>query len=512
MVSLQHVTPSRINGWTPLLLFICLMVTLGTTVPVGYFFGVLNAPAEIIKTWCRDILASEYDTIASDGQLDILWTSIVSIYLIGGICGSCFSALCSDKYGRKGCLMISCVLLVISGILFTWCREAKSLEMLMTGRFLGGIASALIFTAQPMYLLEAAPSELKGSVGVFTCIGVTGGILLAQVFTLGHLLGNERLWPYALSAYSLLVMATMLVLWWFPESPRWLYLHKNDSAASERALQRLRGRDSEEEVQRELLEMKDTMGAKATTEAPSSLCSVLRNRELRMPLLLVCSFQATQQLSGVNAVGQTRSYSSVLLIILCLPLQIFFYSLAILTDAGFSAGAATWLNLGIGCFNLCTSLLGPLLIHKFPRRPLMMLSCFICALSLFAMSFGLFYLNSSDSTVLTYFCAGFILAFILGFQLGLGPIAYFIGSELLEDSPRPVAMSMGSLFSWIGNFLVGMCFPLLQSVCSSFAFLPCMCVCIYCLLLTWRYLPETRGREPKDVKALMSQGLASKRM
>jgi len=86
-----------------------------------------------------------------------------------------------------------------------------------------------------------------------------------------------------------------------------------------------------------------------------------------------------------------------------------------------------------------------------------------------------------------------------------------MNTELLEDSPRPVAMSMGSLFSWIGNFLVGMCFPLLQSVWSSFAFIPCMCVCIYCLLLTWRYLPETRGREPKDVKPLMSNGLASKR-
>lgn len=172
----------------------------------------------------------------------------------------------------------------------------------MVGRFLGGIASALIFTAQPMYLLEAAPSELSGIVGVFTCIGVTGGILLAQVFTLSHLLGNERLWPYALSAYSLLVMASMVLMWWFPESPRWLYLHKGDTSGSEQALRRLRGNDAEEEVQRELQELKATLEAKDTNKA-SSLCSVLKDRELWMPLILVCSFQATQQLSGINAVG-----------------------------------------------------------------------------------------------------------------------------------------------------------------------------------------------------------------
>lgn len=100
LLSLQHVTPPKVNGWTPLLMLICLAVTLGTTIPVGYFFGVLNAPAEIIKKWCQDILANEYDTIVTAGQLDILWTSIVSIYLIGGICGSCFSAVLCDKYGR----------------------------------------------------------------------------------------------------------------------------------------------------------------------------------------------------------------------------------------------------------------------------------------------------------------------------------------------------------------------------------------------------------------------------
>lgn len=65
----------------------------------------------------------------------------------------------------------------------------------------------------------------------------------------------------------------------------------------------------------------------------------------------------------------------------------------------------------------------------------MMLSCSVCGISLFAMSFGLFYLSSSSSTVLTYFCAGFILTFILGFQVGLGPIAYFIGSGEYTDYP-----------------------------------------------------------------------------
>ncbi|KAM8714315.1 hypothetical protein ACLKA7_014445 [Drosophila subpalustris] len=484
MVVIMHVNDAG-QGWTWLLLVICLITTVGTTVPVGYFFGVLNAPAEIIKSWCADILPSEYDTISSGNQLNLLWTCIVSIYLIGGIVGSCFAAWFTDRYGRKGCLIISSVMLLVCGLFFTWCRAAKSLEMLMTARFLGGIASAFIVTAHPMYLLELAPVSISGSVGVFTCIGITGGILLSQIVSMPQVLGNEEHWPYALSFYGLLVLICLLPLLSFPESPRWLYLVKADAGKSAIALQRLRGKQSN--VQQELNDLEATLCLKTKS---SSLWQVLRDKELFLPLLLVCAFQATQQLSGVNA--------------------IFFYSLSILTEAGFSTQAATWLNMSIGGFNLLTSLLGPLLLRKFDRRPLMINSCGLCALSLAGMSFSLYYMLRTLSNGLSYVSILFILTFILGFQLGLGPIAYFIGSELLEDAPRPVAMSMGSLFSWTGNFLVGMCFPLLQQVWSSFAFMPCMCVCILCLILTWRYLPETRGREPKDVKPLMCQGFRSK--
>jgi len=99
-----------------------------------------------------------------------------------------------------------------------------------------------------------------------------------------------------------LVLFICLGNWWFPESPRWLYLHKRDSAASEQALLRLRGKNAEEEVRQELAEMKATLEAKTSSE-PSSMCSVLGDRELWLPLLLVCSFQASQQLSGINAVS-----------------------------------------------------------------------------------------------------------------------------------------------------------------------------------------------------------------
>lgn len=200
--------------------------------------------------------------------------------------------------GSKGTLIISSVILLICGLLFTWCRAARSLEMLLVARFFGGIASALIFTAQPMYLLELAPSSLSGSVGVFTCIGVTAGILLAQIVSLPQLLGNDDNWPYALSFYALLVLLCLLPLMCYPESPRWLYLVKGDVAGSAHGLRQLRG--NEVNVQLELNELEQTL---SKNDKSSTICQVLRDKTLLLPLLLVCALQASQQLSGINAVS-----------------------------------------------------------------------------------------------------------------------------------------------------------------------------------------------------------------
>lgn len=83
-----------------------------------------------------------------------------------------------------------------------------------------------------------------------------------------------------------------------------------------------------------------------------------------------------------------------------------------------------------GTFNLCGSLLAPLLVYRFRRRLLMLISLGICALALFGMSFSLFFMMRSADRALPYVSIVIILIFILGFQLGLGPIPYFIGSGL----------------------------------------------------------------------------------
>uniref|UniRef100_A0A1A9ZCB0 Major facilitator superfamily (MFS) profile domain-containing protein n=1 Tax=Glossina pallidipes TaxID=7398 RepID=A0A1A9ZCB0_GLOPL len=90
------------------------------------------------------------------------------------------------------------------------------------------------------------------------------------------------------------------------------------------------------------------------------------------------------------------------------------------------------------------------------------------------------------------------------------PVWNKCANELFEVSPRPVAMSMGSLASWSCNFVIGMAFPSLSRAWGAFVFLPFSLTCTLLFLLTKFYLPETRGRDPSEVAPLVAKGFRSK--
>lgn len=74
--------------------------TFGTSVPVGYNIGVINAPAQHVRAWCNTTLIDRYDWHLTAGGLDFLWATIVSIFLVGGAVGSLGGAWIADRLGR----------------------------------------------------------------------------------------------------------------------------------------------------------------------------------------------------------------------------------------------------------------------------------------------------------------------------------------------------------------------------------------------------------------------------
>lgn len=247
-----------------------------------------------------------------------------------------------------------------------------SVEMLLIGRFTIGVAAAFIYTVHPIYLLEISPTHLRGAAAVFTSIGVTGGIFVGQIFSLQQIFGTEELWQFALSFFTVFVVVSFLPVYWYPESPRWLYLMRQNEQAARYELQRLRGKNSEDCVNNEIADMKEL--ATCTSGEGVGFFAVVKNSEYLLPLVICCSFPLCQQLSGINA--------------------IFFYSVRIFMKGGFSLEIATWMNFGAGFLNLVFASISPVMVQKFGRRTLMMFSAGGCGLSLFGMAFALNYIVS----------------------------------------------------------------------------------------------------------------------
>lgn len=55
-----------------------------------------------------------------------------------------------------------------------------------------------------------------------------------------------------------------------------------------------------------------------------------------------------------------------------------------------------------------------------------------------------------------------IFAFVAFFEIGPGPIPWFIVAELFSQGPRPSAMAVAGFSNWTANFIVGMGFQYVQ--------------------------------------------------
>uniref|UniRef100_A0A1I8NXF7 Major facilitator superfamily (MFS) profile domain-containing protein n=1 Tax=Stomoxys calcitrans TaxID=35570 RepID=A0A1I8NXF7_STOCA len=474
------------SQWTPMLIFASLCSTMGTAVPTGYCVGVMNSPGVFIRQWCNEMFILNYDIHLSSEGLDLVFSGIISIFLIGGAVGSFLGAIVANKLGRKRSLLICGILYFLGGLCFYTCRLLYSFEVLICGRFLAGIASGITTTVLPMYHSEIAPLALRGTLGVFCVIGLNTGLVISQFISLSSVLGNYTQWHIALSLYVVIVCLCFTPYCLYPESPKWLAVVKADRNEAQLQLQRLRGAKVRME---DFTQEMDIMDEEAkVTENVRGFCDVLKDKKLLLPLVLVCAFQGGQQLAGINA--------------------IFYYSVSIFQKAGLSDKAAEWANVGSGCMNLVTSLFVPYLMAKVNRRPLMLTSSMFCGIFLLGFAILLQYIDYVSWFAMA--CIACIFFYITFFQFGIGPIPFFIGSELFEVSPRPVAMSLGSLASWSCNFAVGMTFPTIQNMWGSFSFLPFALSCFVVFFLTLFYLPETRGRNPSDVAAIVAGGFRSK--
>ncbi|XP_028911174.1 solute carrier family 2, facilitated glucose transporter member 4 [Ornithorhynchus anatinus] len=443
----------------------------------GYNIGVINAPQKVIEqsyneTWLGRQGPGGPGSIPP-ATLTTLWSLSVAIFSVGGMISSFLIGIIAQWLGRKRAMLMNNALAVLGGGLMGLAQVAASYEMLILGRFIIGAYSGLTSGLVPMYVGEIAPTHLRGALGTLNQLAIVIGILIAQVLGLDSLLGTMDLWPLLLGLTVLPAGLQLLLLPFCPESPRYLYISRNLEGPARKSLKRLTGWADVSGALAELKEEKRQL----EREQPLSLPQLLRSRIHRQPLLIAVVLQLSQQLSGINAV--------------------FYYSTSIFESAG--VGQPAYATIGAGVVNTAFTILSVFLVERAGRRTLHLLGLAgMCGCAIL-MTVSLLLLERVPA--MSYSCMVAIFGFVAFFEIGPGPIPWFIVAELFSQGPRPAAMAVSSFSNWTCNFIVGMSFQYIADACGPYVFLLFAVLLLGFFLFTYVKVPETRGRTFDQIAA-----------
>ncbi|KAM9857907.1 solute carrier family 2, facilitated glucose transporter member 11b [Aulostomus maculatus] len=440
---------------------------IGGTFQYGYNISIINAPTVYVQNFINQTWTDRYHADISAEVLTLLWSTTVSIFTIGGFIGSSIGGTLSVKLGRKGTLLTNNVLALMAALLMGLSYPTGVFELLIIGRLLTGLNAGIGLCVQPLYLGEIAPTQFRGFMGMGTSIFITLGLLTGQVIGLKELLGREDFWPLLLSTTCIPAVLQLLILPWFPESPRYLLIDKGDDEGCKKALKQLHGVNCDNE--REDIEKERNNLASFKAKKPWELFG---DRSLRWQLLTILLLNASQQLNGINA--------------------IYFYTDYVFRQAGIPDDKIPYAAVGTGACECITALTCGLLIESLGRKVL--ITGGYTLMSICCILFTLTITFQHASPVLPYLSMMCIFAFILSFGLGPGGVTNILTMELFTQTTRPAAYIVAGSVNWLSFFFISMVFPFIVLGLQQYCFLVFLAICSLVAVYIMLVVPETKNK------------------
>ena len=416
----------------------------------------------------------------------------VGCALIGSICGVAVAGAMSDKLGRKLTMLISAALFSISAI---GCAVCGNFDQLVAYRIIGGVGIGIVSIVSPIYISEVSPAKVRGTLVSLYQLAVTVGFLLAYLanwvidaginielsgeLSLWQRMFNTEAWRGMLGSETLPALLFFAIIFFIPESPKWLVVNKRyDSAKA------VYGRiyRSEEEIAGEIATTEESMAG----EKKGSWRDILK------PSI----FKAVLIGSAIAILGQFMGVNAVL-----------YYGPKIFSEAGFDNPMFSTVLVGV--VNMVTTILAVFIIDKVGRKQLIywgvsgMIVCLV-AIAIYFQWGAL--LGLGNGFMLTFF-----LAYVFCCAISISAIVFVLLSEMYPNSVRGRAMSIAGFALWIGTYLIGQLTPVLLGWSQSGTFFIFALMCVPYILIMWRLVPETTGRSLEEIEAYWNNQDKSKK-
>lgn len=451
------------------LIFLSVVAALG-----GFLFGY---DAAVISGTISQVTAR-----FSLDEIQVGW--FVGCALIGSIIGVLMAGKLSDRWGRKVTMLVAAVFFSVSGIA---CAFVGSFEQLVVARILGGIGIGVVSIVSPLYISEVSIAQYRGRPVSLYQLAVTIGFLGAYLtnFQLLHfsqsgavlntgwmnLVFVSEVWRGMLGFCSLPAILFFCIIFFIPESPRWLILKGRD----ERAVGIFRKIYlSEVEVDTQLQDTKSVVQSETKSD-----WKFLLQPGIFKAVLIGAAIAILGQFMGVNAV--------------------LYYGPTIFEEAGLSGGDALFSQVLVGIVNVVTTVIAVFIIDKVGRKKLVYYGVSGMVLSLLLIGF---YFHFSESMGLpNSFLLFFFLFYVFCCAISISAVIFVLLSEMYPTRIRGMAMSIAGFALWIGTYLVGQLTPwMLQNLTPTGTFLLFALMCVPYMLIVWKLIPETTGKSLEEIE------------
>ena len=412
----------------------------GKTYSMGYivFLSVVAALGGILFGYDTAVISGTTDIVSSQfglGELATGW--YVGCALIGSIIGVLVAGMLSDFLGRKKTMLIAAVMFSISAI---GCALCSGFTELVIYRMIGGFGIGVVSIVSPIYISEVAPADKRGTLVSLYQLAITIGFLLAYLSNYLILKGTSmaEYWRPMLGAEAIPDLLFLILIFFIPESPRWLEV-------------RGQRKDNSEEWK------------------------ALKEPGIRLAVIVGSCIAILGQFMGVNAVP--------------------YYGPTIFKDAGFEDPLFSTVLVGV--VNMLTTVIALLIIDKVGRKQLVwwgvggMIFCLLMI--------GLYFLPVTHLP--NWFMLTFFLLYVFCTAISISAVVFVLLSEMYPNRVRGLAMSIAGLALWVGTYLIGQLTPwMLGNLTPAGTFFLFAFMCLPYLYIMWKYIPETTGKTLEEIE------------
>lgn len=413
------------------------------------------------------------------------WT--ISCALLGCVIGAALAGPMSQKIGRRGGLLVSAVLFVVSSIGsaypefgFFWIggEGPEALTSFILYRILGGVGIGIASMLSPLYIAEIAPPRHRGQLVTYQQVAIVGGMTL--VYFVNWFIASQgddqwvlqTGWRYMLASAAIPAVLFFGLLLLVPETPRWLVM-KGRMTEARQVLTRL---STEGEARIVLNEIDESL-----RERSGGLFAFGA-----LVVFVGIMLSVFQQFIGINAV--------------------LYYAPLMFQNMGASTDSALLQTIIVGVANIVFTLIALFTVDRWGRKPLLILGAVMMAVSMISLGF----LFSSGNVGTAALIA--VVAYIAGFALSWGPVVWVLLSEIFPNAIKGKAMALAVAMQWIANLFVSWSFKVLDGNSAlnalfnhGFAYWIYGAMSILAALFVWRFVPETKGQSLEAIQHLWSK-------